>query len=163
MATILGLLAAFGLYWLILFVACFAVVEYGQTYLYDEATPSAGLKVAGASALLAALLTWTRTDFFTMFTGDIFETTLLAVAAFAVFTLILRFQPWHALPIGVITVLLFSGTATMAVQSFGDRNRARPTAGQLPSKPVRGSTKIIPTPVLPGSIDPAKSTEPAKK
>ena len=156
MSAILGLLAPFVLYWIIFFVVCFAVVEYGQTYLYDEATPSAGLKVAGGSAILAALLTWTRTEFHTMFTADLIWTVLLAVVAFAVFTLIFRFQPWHALPIGLIAVLLFSGTATMAVQSFHDRNRPLASEGRAPSKPIRGSTKINVAPVLPEAKGPAK-------
>ena len=164
MSTIFGILASFGLFWLILFVTCFAVVEFGQNYLYDEATPSAGLKVACGSAILAALLTWTRTEFYSMFTAEFSKTLILAVAAFGIFTLIFRFQPWHALPIGVIVVLLVSGSATMAVRSFDERNRPLPSAGQLPSKPIRSSTKINPAPVLPDSIVPAKkATEPAKK
>ena len=34
------------IYWLLLFVACYIVVEYGQNYLYDEPTPNVALKVA---------------------------------------------------------------------------------------------------------------------
>ena len=45
------------IYWLVLFVACFVVVEFGQDQLYDEVTPHAGLKVAGGSLLIAILLT----------------------------------------------------------------------------------------------------------
>ena len=48
------------IYWLVLFVACFVVVEIGQDQLYDEVTPRAGLKVVGGSLLLAALLTALR-------------------------------------------------------------------------------------------------------
>ena len=36
----------FLLYWLVMFVACFVVVEVAQDQLYDQVTPRAGLKVA---------------------------------------------------------------------------------------------------------------------
>jgi hypothetical protein len=142
MSALLALVVPFLFYWLILFVACFAVVEFGQGYLYDETTPSAALKVAGGSAILAAMLTWTRTEFQTMFTGDLGQTVILAVVSFAVFTLAFRFQPWHALPIGVLTVLLVSGTATMGVQSFTNRNRPLESAVRPQAKPLRRTTPI---------------------
>lgn len=165
MSMLLGIFAAFALYWIILFVVCFAVVEYGQNYFYDEATPSAGLKVAAGSAILAALLTWTRTEFHTMFTADLLRTILLAIVAFGVFTLIFQFQPWHALPIGLVSVLLISGTATMAVQSFSDRNRPLASEGRAAAKPLRGTTKVNPPPTLPGAkTEPATDkSAPAKK
>ncbi len=50
----------FLIYWLVLFVVCFVVVEFGHDQLYDEVTPHAGLKVAGGSLLLAILLTALR-------------------------------------------------------------------------------------------------------
>src|SRR4051812_37565058 len=131
MSAILGIVGPFLFYWLILFVACFAVVEFGQTYLYDETTPSAALKATLGSALLALILTWTRTEFHTMLTAELGYTVVLAIMAFVVFALIFQFQPWHALPIGVITVLLISGTATMGVQSFSNRDRPLPTAGRV--------------------------------
>ena len=59
MTTIWGLLGAFAIYWLVLFATCYIVVEYGHSYLYDEATPATGLKVLLGSALLAMMLTWT--------------------------------------------------------------------------------------------------------
>ena len=149
MSAFLAILGAFAIYWVILFAACFIVVEYSQAYLYDETTAGAGVKVALGSALLAMLLTWTRTEFYTMFTADLPWTVLLGVAAFGIFTLIFRFQPWHALPIGLFAVLLISGTSTMAVQSFTNRNRPSEAASRLKSTPLKRSFPIIPTPPLP--------------
>lgn len=145
MSAFLAILGAFAIYWVVLFAACFIVVEYSQAYLYEETTPGAGLKIAVGSALLAMLLTWTRTEFYTMFTADLAWTVLLGIAAFGVFTLIFRFQPWHALPIGLFAVLLISGTATMAVQSFSNRNRPSEAASRPKLTPLRRSIPIIPT------------------
>ena len=156
MSVFLGLLGAFAIYWVVMFAACYIVVEYSQSYLYEETTPSAGLKVMLGSALLAVLLTWIRTDFFTMFTSELRWTVLLGIAAFGVFTLIFRFQPWHALPIGLFSVLLISGTATMAVQSFTNRNRPSEAASRPQSKPLRRSTPIVPAQALPEEPKPAK-------
>ncbi len=149
LATTIATLGAFGFYWLILFAVCFAVVEFGQNYLYDETTPSSGLKVAGGSALLAIILTWTRTEFQTMFTAELGKTVILAIASFVIFTLILRFQPWHSLPISLITILLISGTATMGVQSFANRNRPLESAARPQNKPIRRTTQVSPTQRLP--------------
>ena len=153
MSAFLALFLPFLFYWLILFVVCFAVVEFGQTYLYDETTPSAGMKVALGSAILALVLTWTRTEFMTMFTGDLGKTVVLAIVSFVVFTLAFRFQPWHALPIGIISVLLISGTATMGVQSFTNRDRPIESAARPVAKPFQRITKIAP---LKPAIEPSK-------
>ena len=156
MSVLMGLFGAFAIYWVVMFAACYIVVEYGQSYLYEETTPSAGFKVMLGSAMLAILLTWTRTDFFTMFTSEIRWTVLVAIAAFGVFTLIFRFQPWHALPIGLFAVLLISGTATMAVQSFANRNRPSEAASRPQSKPLRRSTPIVTAQPLPDAPKAAK-------
>jgi len=148
MAVLLANALPFLFYWLVLFVACFAVVEYGQTYFYETTTPSAGLKVAVGSAILAGLLTWTRSTFDKMFTEDILYTVILLVAAFVVFTLIFRFHPQHAAAIGIVTMLLVSGLATMGVDSMMNRNRAATTELKPPSKPIRkgvgGAQPLIP-------------------
>jgi glucan phosphoethanolaminetransferase (alkaline phosphatase superfamily) len=156
MSTLLGMLGAFAIYWIVLFATCYIVVEYGQSYLYDEATPAVGLKVLLGSGLLAMMLTWTRSEFYTMFTSELRWTVLLAIVAFGVFVLIFRFQPWHALPIGLITVLLISGTATMAVNSFADRDRPLPGASRGPSKPLRRATPITAPEALPEGPKEAK-------
>lgn len=137
MAALLANLWPFAVYWLILFVACYIVVEYGQTYLYDETTPGVGWKVALGSALLAALLAWTRTSYDTMLTSEFIWTTLQAIAWFAVFTLIFRFHPLHAFAIGVVTMLLISGMATLGVTSLTRRGGPVPPPIRTPSKPLR--------------------------
>ena len=56
----MSLVWPFLIYWLVMFVACFVVVEVGQDQLYDEVTPRVGLKVAGGSSLIAMVLTALR-------------------------------------------------------------------------------------------------------
>jgi hypothetical protein len=111
------------IYWLVLFVACFVVVEVGHDQLYDEVTPHAGLKVAGGSLLIAALLTILRfkgmaASYESMFTTNIIWTVLQGLVWFGVFTLIFQFHPWHALGLGLATMLLVTGLATMGVESL---------------------------------------------
>jgi len=141
MATILFPLL---IYWLVLFVACFVVVEIGHDQLYDEVTPRAGLKVAGGSLLLAALLTVLRArgfpaTFESMFTTNIGWTLLQGVVWFLVFMLVLRFHPWHAFGLGVTTMLVCSGLATMGVESVlaKPRDTAAATRPFKPTEPVR--------------------------
>jgi hypothetical protein len=143
MATIVW---PFLIYWLVLFVACFVVVEIGQDQLYDEVTPRGGLKVATGSFLLAALLTGLRAygfpaSFESMFTTNIAWTVLQGVAWFLVFTLILQFHPWHALGLGIATMLLVTGLATMGVESVLSRPAPASAARRatVPSEPVRQS------------------------
>ena len=120
MATIIWALL---IYWLVLFVACFVVVEIGHDQLYDEVTPHAGLKVAGGSLLIAILLTALKAydkqaSFQTMFTDNIIWTLLQAIVWAGVFVLIFQFHPWHGLGIGLVTMLLVTGLATMGVESL---------------------------------------------
>ncbi len=51
----------FLIYWLVLFIVCYSIVEFGQDQLYDEVTPKAWLKVGGGTFALALILTWLRT------------------------------------------------------------------------------------------------------
>jgi drug/metabolite transporter (DMT)-like permease len=151
------------IYWLVLFVACYVVVEIGQDQLYDEVTPRAGLKVLGGSLLLAVLLTALRkyehpASFDSMFTTNIAWTLLQGVIWFAVFTLIYQFHPWHALGLGIATMLMVSGLATMGVDSILAPSRATAAATRafVPSEPVRQS-------LAPGAAPPsAKAAEKAK-
>jgi hypothetical protein len=134
------------IYWLVIFVACFVVVEVAQDQLYDEVTPRAGLKVTCASLVIAMLLTALRyfgvpASFESMFTSNIAWTLLQGVVWFTVFTLILQFHPWHALGLGIVTMIMVSGLATMGVESIlsppaATSAAARPFAA---SKPVRQS------------------------
>jgi len=136
----------FLIYWLVLFVACFVVVEIGQDQLYDEVTPRAGLKVAAGSLVIAVLMTALRAkgfaaSFDSMFTSNIASTLLQGVVWFVVFTLIFQFHPWHALGLGVVTMLLVSGLATMGVDSILLRPAPTSAAARpfVPSEPVRQS------------------------
>src|SRR5215204_110305 len=108
----------FLIYWLALFVACYTIVEVTQDQLYDEVIPMAWLKVGLGSLLLAAMLTWLRTSYDTMFTSDLPWTVLQAIAWFVVFTLVFQFHPQHAAAIGIVAMLLICGIATMGVESL---------------------------------------------
>jgi hypothetical protein len=132
MATIIWPLL---IYWLVLFVACFVVVEVGHDQLYDEVTPHAALKVAGGSLLLAILLTTLRAkgapaSFESMFTTNIIWTLLQAIVWSGVFILIFQFHPWHGLGLGVATMLLVSGLATMGVESLLTKSPATTKAAR---------------------------------
>ncbi len=107
----------FLIYWLLLFVACYIVMEYGQFYLYDEPAPQTALKTVIGSFVLAGVLTWTRSSFDRMFTNDILWTILQGIVWFVVFVLIFRFHPWHALGLGLAAMILITGLASMAVES----------------------------------------------
>lgn len=134
------------IYWLVVFVGCFVVVEIGQDQLYDQVTPRAGLKVAAGSLLIALLLTWfkyrnTPASFESMFTTYIYLTVLQGIVWFGVFALILQFHPWHALGLGLATMLMVSGLATMGVDSILNRPAPGSVAARAfaPSEPVRQS------------------------
>ncbi len=134
MATIIW---PFVIYWLVMFVACFVVVEIGQDQLYDQVTPHAGLKVLAGSLVIAALLTALRVygfpaSFESMFTTNIGWTLLQGIVWFLVFTLILQFHPWHALGLGIATMLMISGLATMGVESL----LAKPAATSRATRPL---------------------------
>jgi hypothetical protein len=125
------------IYWFVLFVACYTIVEFGQDQLYDEVTPYAWAKVGGGSLLLAAMLTWLRSSFDTMFTTDLPWTVLQAMAWWLVFMFIFQFHPQHALVISTVAVLLLPGVATMGVESLTQPTPALTPARSLTSKPLR--------------------------
>jgi hypothetical protein len=142
------------IYWLVFFVACYSVVELAQDQLYDEVTPKVGLKVAGGSLILAALATWLRPSFDTLFTTDVMWTVLQAIVWFAVFTLIFQFHPPHALALSLVTMVLISGLATLGVDSLTKPSRPIAAEQRRSNEPVRKSL----TPVAPA----AKDAAPAK-
>ena len=134
------------IYWLVMFVACFVVVEMGQDQLYDEVTPHSGLKVAAGSLLIAALLTFFRykgmaASYDSMFTSNIIWTVLQGLVWFGVFTLVFQFHPWHALGLGLATMLLVTGLATMGVDSLLSRPvpTTQSTRSLISNQPVRQS------------------------
>lgn len=141
MATI----GAFLIYWLVVFVGCYIVVEVAQDQLYDEVTPRVGLKVTGGSLLLAIMLTTfhargSAASFDSMFTTNILWTVFQAIVWFGVFALIFQFHPWHAFGLSVATMILVQGLATMGVNSMTTPTPAtvnQPAAAV--NKPVRQS------------------------
>jgi hypothetical protein len=154
--AMMALIWPFLIYWLVIFVACFVVVEIAQDQLYDEVTPRVGLKVTGGSALIAVVLTALRyygvaASFESMFTTNIAWTLLQGVIWFGVFTLILQFHPWHALGIGTATMLMVSGLATMGVESVLSRPAPNSAAGRsfAPTKAVRQSLSPASGPAQP--------------
>lgn len=142
------------IYWLVLFVTCFVVVEIGHDQLYDEVTPHAGLKVTGGSFLIALLLTVLRArglaaSYDSMFTSNIAWTILQGLVWFGVFTLIFQFHPWHGLGLGLATMALVTGLATMGVESLLAKPVAtsQSTRPLISNRPVRQS--VTPPPVAP--------------
>jgi hypothetical protein len=154
---------AFLIYWLVVFVGCYVVVEIGQDQLYDEVTPRVGLKVAGGSLLLALMLAafyhqGSAASFDSMFTTSLLWTVFQAIVWFGVFTLIFQFHPWHALGLGIATMLLVQGLATMGVNSIlspTPTTVSRPSAAV--SKPVRQS--LTPPPATTPKAEAAEKTK----
>jgi hypothetical protein len=151
------------IYWLVIFVACFVVVEAGQDQLYDQVTPHAGLKVTGGSLLIALLLTWLKVrgqpaSYDSMFTSNFAWTVLQGIVWFGVFTLIFQFHPWHALGLGLVTMVLVSGLATMGVESVLAKPAQTAAATQpfVPSQPVRQSLSPSAGAVQPAATEKAK-------
>ena len=130
---------AFVVYYVIFFVAGLTAIEVGHDQFYDEVTPHSALKAAAGSAILAALATWLRPSIETMFTNDITWTLLQAIAWVLVFLFIYEFHPWHALGVGLVTMVLVTGLASLGVDSM-----TRPKSTPAPIRPrgappVRGS------------------------
>lgn len=135
------------IYWLVFFVACYVSCEVGQDQFYDEVTPNVGLKVAVGSLILAALATWIRPSFDTIFTANIAWAVLQAIVWFLVFMFILEFHPWHALAISLVCMALVSGLATMGVESLTRKGPALPPArSRQNNEPVRKSLNAVKAP-----------------
>jgi hypothetical protein len=147
---LIGYVWPFLIYFLILYVICYIVVEYGQNYFYDEVTPAAAAKVALGAFILAGILTYTRSSFDSMFTSDIAKTVFLAIAWSGVFILIYRFQPWHGFGLAMATLLIFAGMSTLVVDSMlspkppgrMDENKVYNTI----RRPASGGSTPTPTP-----------------
>ncbi len=149
-------------YWLVFFTIHFMIVEYGQNYLYDEPTPSTGLKVTIGSFIAAVAATYFQPSFDTMFTTYLQWSALQALLWFGIFTLIYQFHPQHGLGLSLATFMLFPGLTSMAVDGI---TRGSPAAAQTkltePGKAVRRSAPAgAPAPAAP---DPAKEKDAVKK
>jgi hypothetical protein len=150
MATLLGYLWPFLIYYVIVYVVSYIVVEYGQNYFYDEVTPGAPAKVGLGTLILAAILTWTHPSFADMFTGEIGKTVLLAIAWVGIFILVYRFQPWHGFGLAIATLLIFAGMSTLVVDSMlSPRPPGRMDTNIENNKPIRRptyGTQVAPKP-----------------
>jgi hypothetical protein len=145
------LLWTFLIYWLVAFVGCFVIVEIAQDQLYDQLTPHAGLKVTAAAVVLALLMMYFHPSFESMFTTNILNTIFQCVVWFGVFTLILQFHPWHALGLGVATMIMVSGLATMGVDAMLN------PAPQVASRPAAAVSTPVRSSLTPPKPAPAKT------
>ena len=93
-------------------------------------------------------------------------TVLQAIVWFGVFTLIFQFHPWHALGLGIATMLLVQGLATMGVNSIltptpasvsrpasAVRQAGPPVPGAAPGEPPRPSRRRLPKPSEPSVVE----------
>jgi hypothetical protein len=140
----------FLIYWMVFFVTCYVACEVGQDQFYDEVTKNVGIRVTVGSFILAALATWIRPSFDTIFTDNIAWTALQAIVWFLVFLFILEFHPWHALALSLVSMVLVSGLASMGVDSL--------TKPGPPPGPVRARPSNIP---IRKSLTPTAPAEPA--
>jgi hypothetical protein len=150
MSTFWSLVVPFLVSWLLIYVASYLVTEFVQNYLYDEATKGLAWRVAIGSALLAAIQTWARPSFVTMFTDSLGSTFFQALAWAVVFIFLYRFQPLHGAVTGVALMLAIAGTATLAVDSLLSSGRPRAEVRRT-AAPVRRAAGTVPTPVAPGA------------
>lgn len=146
------------IYWMVLFVACYAVIEIAQDQLYDEVTPGVGWKVTLGSLVLALMATWLRPSFETIFTANLAWTALQGVVWFLVFLFIFQFHPQHAIALCLPVMVMVTGLATMGVDSMTKPTpRTAATTNSRNNLPKRGSLGGAQAP------EPSKTAEPAKK
>jgi hypothetical protein len=151
-----AIIVPFLIYWLVMFVISYIAVEVGQDQLYNEPTPMAGVKVAGGSFLLAAMLTYFRPTFESMFTDSLPWTVFQALIWISVFMFIYQFHPWHALAIAIPLMLVTSGFATMGVQSVTRPTPALRSPSSTTARPVRKSlSPVAPAPPSTPAAGPA--------
>jgi hypothetical protein len=138
----------FLVYWLILFVFCFIVSDYSQKFLYDEATPYLGLKIAGGTFLMAILMARFKPSYDTMFTSNIHWTLLQAMIWTAIFIFVFRFHPKHAVALALGTFLVIGGMATIGVNSMmGETPAETHVQRAVPAKPLRKPAYPSPLPI----------------
>ena len=146
----------FLIYGLLFYVATYIIVEVGQNYLYSEITAHAWAKVGVVSLALAAALTWWDPSSREMLADDFGRTVMLAIAAFVLYTLALRFHPPHALMFGPLVVVVVAFTSAMAIDSLknGDRvvrkDRPPPASARTIRKSSPGSIALPEQPVKNG-------------
>ena len=95
-------------------------------------------------------------SFESMFTTNILNTIFQGVVWSLVFMFVLQFHPWHALGLGLATMVLVSGAATMGVDAMlQPKPQVASTPAAAVNKPVRGSL-TAPVPAAPASTESAQ-------
>lgn len=141
------------IYWLVFFVACYAACEVGQDFFYDEVNANVGLRSFVGSFILAAVATWVRPSYDTIFTANVAWTMLQALVWVGVFIFILEFHPWHGLGLSLVIMVLVSGLATMGVDSLTKSTpKLAPARSRQINEPVRKSLNSVAPP--PGKLAP---------
>ena len=165
--SVMATLWAFLIYWLVVFVGCYVVIgdRSGPALRRGHAPRRAqgGGRVAPPRARC-----WRRSitdgppaSFDSMFTTNIIWTVFQAIVWFGVFTLIFQFHPWHALGLGIATMLLVQGLATMGVNSMLTPTPGRrSTPAAAVNKPVRQSLAPPRPAAPPRPRRPRRSSEP---
>jgi hypothetical protein len=93
-----------------------------------------------------------------MFTTNIIWTVLQGLVWVGVFMLIFQFHPWHALGIGLATMLLVTGLATMGVESL--LNKPVPTTQS--TRPLMGNKPVRQSATPKAATPPASPADTAK-
>ena len=139
-----AILVPFVIYWLVFFVACSVVCQMAQDQLYDELTPYFGLKLAGGTFIFAALATYFRPSFDTMFTNDLAWTVLQAMIWVGVFIFVFQFHPWHGLGLALVILALAPGLASMGVDNFTKPTVVTAPVNSKGAPPIRKSLNAAP-------------------
>ena len=144
------------IYWLVLFVVCYAVVEVAQDQFYDAVTPRPGLKVALGTLIFAGLATWLKPSLATMFTEDLPWTILQAIVWFVVFIFVFQFHPPHALALSTVTMVFVTGLASLGVDNMTQPKKVLAPVSRTNGAPLRKA-------VGPGAISaPKPAADPPK-
>jgi len=147
------LLIAFVLYALIFYAVCYVVTENAQNFLYNQPVQGMPWRVGIVALASAALATWLKPSFDTMFTSEWYWTLLAAVIWFTLFLLVLEFEVVHAAAVGLVTMVLIWGLAGLAVQGVTrspeetarERNRRFVTQPDDPNRRNIRKSSSLPT------------------
>ena len=169
-------LAAFVIYFLVLFVTTYIVADNAQSYLYNEKTSKLPLRVLVSALIFAGLATWTKPSLDTMFSSQWHMTLLSAVVWMAAFLFIMGFELWHAAAFGIGTMILVLGFAGMAAKGWNttasekqtelNQRYTTPKTNNRPGPQPKSATILAPPPKAAPeapSTAPAPSQPTAKK
>ena len=89
----------------VIFMAMYFASEQVQAYLYDQNVDGLWWRSLVSAAPLAALVAWRPVDFNHMFTDMIGWTLVHAAAWSLLYWRPIRYLPWHAVSMGVLSAL----------------------------------------------------------